>query len=53
MRGGESGRISSRLIIARLPLVISYQQLVDRFPFLGDGADRAEDAQPLDMEAVV
>ena len=34
-------------------LIVPYQQLVDRFPFLGDGADRAEDAQPLDMEAVV
>lgn len=34
-------------------LIVPYQQLVDRFPFLGDGADRAKDAQPLDMEAVV
>ncbi|WP_025068692.1 hypothetical protein [Bacteroides gallinarum] len=34
-------------------LIVPYQQLVDRFPFLGDGADRAEDIQPLDMEAVV
>lgn len=37
----------------RPALIVPYQQLVDRFPFLGDGADRAEDAQPLDMEAVV
>lgn len=39
--------------ILQFLLIVSYQQFVDRFPFLGDGADRAEDAQPLDMEAVV
>jgi|GEM_PF-2625301 len=34
-------------------LIVSYQQLIDRFTFLGNGADRAEDAQPLDMETVI
>ena len=34
-------------------LIIPYQQFVDRLPFLGYGTYRAEDAQPLDMEAGV
>ena len=38
---------------AGLYLIIPYQQLIDGFPFLGNGADRAEDAQPLDMETIV
>lgn len=34
-------------------LIISYQQLVDRFSLLGYGAYGTENAQTLDMETVI
>ncbi len=34
-------------------LIVTDQQFVDRLPLLGYGTNRAEDAQPLDMEAGV
>lgn len=52
-RGGREIPVSSVFTVCRSVLIIPYQQLIDRFPFLGNGADRTEDAQPLDMETVV
>lgn len=39
-----------RLTAGQLFLVVSNQQLVDRFSLLGNGANGTEDTDPLDME---